>query len=273
MNITRYQQWKQRITSRELVSAFGLTETMAELLQRHRFRWLGHVARMDPCRLPKQLLFGELEKPRPRHGVKRRWHDLVLADIRAMGIEDWYTAAQDRRKWATMCQRTDFDAVNATGDGICAANTSQPTHTFQCVCGRIFRRRGDLRRHSRFCDGVCRAQLSHSPSTDHTPACVAGPYGAEGILHGISVFAQLHCSCSPSFIQGDAQSSPQDIAIIYAWATFKVQGVCVCVCVCVRACVRASVCVCMLLVFCHHVYLDLVAQVIDKDMQNKVITE
>ena len=86
MNITRYQQWKESITSKELASAFGLTETMAELLQRHRLRWLGHVARMNPCRLPKQLLFGELEKPRPRHGVKRRWRDLVLADIRAMGI-------------------------------------------------------------------------------------------------------------------------------------------------------------------------------------------
>ena len=99
MNITRYQQWKERITSKELASAFGLTEMMAKLLQRHRLRCLGHVARMDPCRLPKKLLFGELEKSRPRHGVKRRWRDLVLADIRAMGIEDWYTAAQDRREW------------------------------------------------------------------------------------------------------------------------------------------------------------------------------
>ena len=99
---------------------------------------------MNAYRLPKQLLFGELEKPRPRHGVKRRWRDLVLADIKAMDIEDWYTAAQDRREWTAMYQRIVLDAVNATGDGFCTSNTLRPTDTFQYACGRIFRRRGDL---------------------------------------------------------------------------------------------------------------------------------
>ena len=167
MSVTKRQQWQQRITSRELASAFGMTETMAELLRRHRLRWLGHVARMDACRLPKQLLFGELEKPRPRHGVKRRWRDLVLADIRAMGIEDWYTSAQDRGEWAALCRGA---GMESTGDGTCTANISQPTDASQCPCGRTFRRRGDLTRHSHFCDGVRQARRSPSPDS-HLCAC------------------------------------------------------------------------------------------------------
>ena len=60
LGVSRLQQWKERITSRELVEAIGMTESMAEILRRHRLSWLGHVARMEDSRMPKQLQFGEL---------------------------------------------------------------------------------------------------------------------------------------------------------------------------------------------------------------------
>ena len=100
MGITKYQQWKEKITSKRLAAAFGMEETMTHLLMKHRLRWLGHLARMEPFRMPKQLLFGELEKKRPSHGTKRRWRDVVAADIKAAGMsEDWYEVAHDRRAW------------------------------------------------------------------------------------------------------------------------------------------------------------------------------
>ena len=43
-----------------------MTESMAEILRRRHLRWLGHVARMEDSRMPKQLLLGELERPQPR---------------------------------------------------------------------------------------------------------------------------------------------------------------------------------------------------------------
>ena len=47
-------------------------------------------------RIPKQLLFGELIKTRPRHGPKRRRRDLAVMDVRTLGIEgDRFTIAQD----------------------------------------------------------------------------------------------------------------------------------------------------------------------------------
>ena len=61
---------------------------MTHLLMKHRLRWLGHLARMEPYRLPKQILYGELDKRRPRHGTRRRWRDVVTADIKAVGMSE-----------------------------------------------------------------------------------------------------------------------------------------------------------------------------------------
>ena len=50
--------------------------------------------------MPKQLLFGELEKRRPCHGTKRRWRDVAEADVKAVGTGDgWCDLAQDRQAW------------------------------------------------------------------------------------------------------------------------------------------------------------------------------
>ena len=70
---------------------------MADILKKHRLRWLGHLARMESHRMPKQLLFGELLKKRPSHGTKRRWWDMAAADIKTVDINEveWYELAQE----------------------------------------------------------------------------------------------------------------------------------------------------------------------------------
>ena len=103
--------------------------------------------------MPKQLLFGELEKKRPSHGTKRRWRDVVAADIKAAGVsEDWYEVAQDRRAWRALCQDRISSLVEQHSQGwpVGSAFTNRAT-SFTCVCGRSFRRKGDLTRHTRFC--------------------------------------------------------------------------------------------------------------------------
>ena len=103
MGVTKYQQWKERISSMRLAAAFGMEETILHLLMKQRL--FGHLARMEPSRMPKQLLFGELGKKRPSHGTKRRWRDVAAADIKAVGVNDgWYDLAQDRQAWRALCQ-------------------------------------------------------------------------------------------------------------------------------------------------------------------------
>ena len=152
MGVTKYQQWRERITSRRLAAAFGMEETMTHILMGYRLRWLGHLARMEPSRMPKQLLFGELERKRPSHGTKRRWRDLALSDIKAAGVnEDWYTLAQDRREWRALCRDGVSSLVEQHNRGWSSRSAPTGNTCFTCVCGRSFRRKGDLTRHSRFC--------------------------------------------------------------------------------------------------------------------------
>ena len=156
MGVSKVQQWKERITSTELAEEFGMTETMKDILMRHRLRWLGHIARMDDHRLPKQLLFGELQRKRPRPGTKRRWRNLMAADVQSTGLgEEWYAVAQDRKKWTKRCEQGGSDEDS---ESRAANNSIDPNNMFPCSCGRIFRRRGDLTRHSRFCDGTQHSQ-------------------------------------------------------------------------------------------------------------------
>ena len=63
-----------------------MDKNMADTISRYRCRWLRHLARMEDFRMPKQLLFGELTKTRPRHGPKKRWRDLAVTDVRTLGI-------------------------------------------------------------------------------------------------------------------------------------------------------------------------------------------
>jgi len=68
--------------------------------------WLGHVARMEDDRLPKQLLFGELLTVRPCHRPKLCWRDVIVKDVQRMGLDplNWYEVAQNRPRWYELCQ-------------------------------------------------------------------------------------------------------------------------------------------------------------------------
>eukprot|EP00117_Sycon_ciliatum_P010672 scpid14558/ scgid12480/ len=89
---------------------------------------------------PKQLLFGELPAPRPRHGPKKRWRDVVSTDLADLGVTTWLESCQDRPGWRQV-----------------ASSTPPPRPApdpLLCVCGRPFRRPGDLKRHAKFCARV-----------------------------------------------------------------------------------------------------------------------
>ena len=64
--------------------------------------WAGTLLRMSGGRLPKQIMFGNLEGAvrRGRGGKEKEWTDCVQSDIRAFGITgDWKTMALKAEVW------------------------------------------------------------------------------------------------------------------------------------------------------------------------------
>ena len=98
LGITRGQQWEQRIKTSEIRGLVGLSESMDDSIRQRRMRWLGHVARMGEERIPKKILFGWLEHPRPAHGVKRRWKDVVADDLNAKTRERQHSIETESRE-------------------------------------------------------------------------------------------------------------------------------------------------------------------------------
>ena len=69
--------------------------TITETIRLHRLRWFGHVQRMEENRIPKRVLYMNLETIRPRN----RWLDEVREDGRMVGGEEWQGKVYDREEW------------------------------------------------------------------------------------------------------------------------------------------------------------------------------
>ena len=89
---------KQRNTE---IRARANIETVEAMIRKRRLRWLGHVARMDPGRIPRKLLVCRLEAgKRAVGGQKMRWADIVTKDLKRCKIDkDWREMVQDRDEW------------------------------------------------------------------------------------------------------------------------------------------------------------------------------
>ena len=106
LGVTRYQQWKERITSAHLASTFGMQQLISDFVMEQRLRWLGHLGRMGNDRLPKKVLFGELRGKRPCHGTKRRWRDIARSDTEATCAGDrWYALCQGQKECFELYQK------------------------------------------------------------------------------------------------------------------------------------------------------------------------
>ena len=79
------------------------------LLKLAQLRWTGHVIpRMLDERLPKKILYGELQVGKRSHGgQKKRYKDIFKASLQDFNIptESWEQIAQDRTKWRGLIKR------------------------------------------------------------------------------------------------------------------------------------------------------------------------
>ena len=93
--------WQDHVTNKAVLEKAGILSMFALLSQR-RLRWLGHVSRMDDGRIPKDLLYGQLEiGSRPVGRPALRFKDVCKRDMKNRDINpsNWENMAADRNSW------------------------------------------------------------------------------------------------------------------------------------------------------------------------------
>ena len=123
--------------------------------------WTGHVIRMEDQRIPKQLLFGELEQGHRRQGRPcKRFKDTVKAGLQWCDIPptELVATALDRQRWRTLSRSASFaleeerrhQAQSARERRHLAACIPATNANFQCPdCARLCKSRIGLQSHSR----------------------------------------------------------------------------------------------------------------------------
>ena len=96
-----------RIPDTEVLKRAGM-QSIHTLLKLAQLRWTGHVIRMPDERLPKKILYGELQVGKRSHGgQKKRYKDTLKASLKDFNIptESWEQIAQVRTKWRGLIKR------------------------------------------------------------------------------------------------------------------------------------------------------------------------
>ncbi|CAH1247554.1 SSTR2 [Branchiostoma lanceolatum] len=132
--------WMDRVTNSEVLRR-SRSRSMYAILSERRLRWLGHVRRMDRDRIPKDLLYGQLECGTRKKGRPHlRYKDACKRDFRAayIDIESWESIALSRTLWRstvkTGVKRADEDRDRLRKE----KREKQKTQTVQHTCTTTF---------------------------------------------------------------------------------------------------------------------------------------
>ena len=155
-------RWQDRVTNTEVLEGAGSLSKPSLLIQR-RLRWLGHAHRMEPDRLPREILYGEL-----REGVRRvgrpllRYKDVIKRDLRSplMDTSAWEDIAKHRDTWRQSVKTGVSKAeANARGQATrkraarkeCAGSACDSTRHVCATCNRDCHSRIGLHSQTRSC--------------------------------------------------------------------------------------------------------------------------
>jgi hypothetical protein len=96
-----YVKENWRILINKEIYAILKKPTITETIRLHRLLLFVHVQRMEEKRIPKRVLYMNLETTRPRDRPRNRWHDEAREDGRMVGGEEWQEKVYvyNREEW------------------------------------------------------------------------------------------------------------------------------------------------------------------------------
>ena len=90
-----------KVTNKDIHEETGLP-SMEVLLIRKNLRWTGHLVRMSPGRLPKQIIYSQLSSDHRKRGRPHvRFKDTIKRNLKLRDIktDSWTSFSQQRDKW------------------------------------------------------------------------------------------------------------------------------------------------------------------------------
>ena len=97
-----------KVTNEEILERTGLP-SMGELLIRRNLRWTGHLMKISPDRLPKQVLYSQLTSGHRKRGRPRlRFKDIIKRNLKLGDIktDSWTSLSQQRDKWRAIVKQS-----------------------------------------------------------------------------------------------------------------------------------------------------------------------
>ena len=122
--------WMDKVTNKEILERTGLP-SMEDLLIRKNLRWTGHLMRMSPDRLPKQILYSQLSSGHRKRGRPRlRFNDTIKRNLKLRDIktDSWTSLLQQRDQWRAIVKSWKQSLSHRDDDDHDEEDTSPATH-------------------------------------------------------------------------------------------------------------------------------------------------
>ena len=153
-------RWQDRVTNLEVLDR-AQSSSIESMLIKAQLRWTGHVIRMEDNRMPKRLMYGELQQGKRHQGrPKKRYKDALKTSLQWCHIKpkELEESASDRPAWRSKTHKAAADFEDARCQKLAAARerrhraaSTEITGTdFQCPhCSRLCASRFGLQSHLR----------------------------------------------------------------------------------------------------------------------------
>ena len=86
-----------KVANNDILERTGLP-SMEDLLIKKNLRWAGHLMRMSPDRLPKQILYSQLSSSRRKRGRPRLRFKNTFKRNMKLKTDSWTSFSQQRDK-------------------------------------------------------------------------------------------------------------------------------------------------------------------------------
>ena len=163
--------WQDRIPNTQVLQITE-TESVEAKIAAAQLRWSGHVHRMPNCRMPQQVMYGELcEGWRNKGGQRLRFKDTLKRSLKKCNLDPdtWEDLAKDKKLWRAAVYKSrkavEEKRLAAYQKAHDRRHSEPATTAFQCPnCTKLCRSNAGLAAHRRACS---RTHTREAPSPIH----------------------------------------------------------------------------------------------------------